>query len=165
MVIKTNKLTVMGAAMAAMLFAGQAYAANSVTTSASVEIAAPIAITQTGTLAFGSLVPSASAGTATVAPGGSTVSVSGGVSEIGGSVSSPSYTVTGATGATYSVSVPGPVDLTSGGDTISMALTNDGGGSLTGGTDTFNVGGTLSIDANQPAGSYAGTFSVTVNYQ
>ena len=165
MVIKTNKFSVMGAAVAAMLFAGQAQAANTVTTSASVEIAAPIAITQDAALAFGNLGPSGTSGTATVAPGASSVSVTGGVTELGGTVTSAAYTVTGASGADYSVSIPSDISLTSGGNSMTLTLSENSSGTLTGGTDTFSVGGSLAIGANQAAGSYAGTFGVTVNYQ
>ena len=33
-----------------------------------------------------------------------------------------------------------------------------------GGSDTFNVGATLNVGATQAAGTYSGTFAVTVNY-
>jgi spore coat protein U-like protein len=33
-----------------------------------------------------------------------------------------------------------------------------------GGTATLNIGATLAVGANQTAGSYTGTFSVTVDY-
>jgi len=165
MVIKTNKISVMGAAVAAMLFAGQAYAANSVTTSATVEIAAPIAITQTAALAFGNLGPSGTSGTATVAPGASSVSVTGGVSDLGGTVSSAAYNVTGASGADYSVSIPATISLDSGGNSMTLTLSENSSGTLTGGSESFSVGGSLAIAANQAPGSYSGTFAVTVNYQ
>ena len=32
------------------------------------------------------------------------------------------------------------------------------------GSDTFNVGATLNVGATQAAGTYSGTFAVTVNY-
>ena len=73
--------------------------------------------------------------------------------------------MTGASGASYSVTVPASVSLTGPGTAMTATLTNDGGGSLTGGTDTFNVGGTLSVGASQTAGSYSGTYTVSVNYQ
>ena len=40
-----------------------------------------------------------------------------------------------------------------------------GTGTLTGGTQTLNVGATLNVAAAQPAGTYvSGAFDVTVNY-
>lgn len=161
---KMKKLSVLGAVMAAVLLSGQAQAANSVSAGATVEIAAPIAITQDTALAFGNIGPSATAGTVTISLA-SAKSVTGGVTDLGGTSAAGAFTVTGASGATYSVTVPASVTLTGAGDDMSASLTNDGGGTLTGGTDTFNVGGTLSVGANQAAGSYSGTYTVSVNYQ
>lgn len=163
MTINMKKVTVLGAVMAAALYAGQAQAANSVSAGATVEIAAPIAVTQDTALAFGNIGPSATAGTVTISLAGAQ-SVTGGVTALGGTVAAGEFTVTGASGATYSVTVDASVNLTGPG-TMTATLTNDGGGSLTGGTDTFNVGGTLAVGANQAAGSYTGTYSVAVNYQ
>lgn len=162
---KMKKVTVLGAVMAAALYAGQAQAANSVSAGASVEIAAPIAVTQDTALAFGNVGPSASAGTVIISLAGAQ-SVTGGVTALGGTVAAGAFTVTGASAATYSVTVDGSVSLTgTGGSPMTATLTNDGGGTLTGGTDTFNVGGTLAVGANQGAGSYSGTYTVSVNYQ
>ncbi len=38
------------------------------------------------------------------------------------------------------------------------------GGTLVGGSDTFNVGATLSVGGTQAAGLYSGPFTVTVSY-
>ena len=35
---------------------------------------------------------------------------------------------------------------------------------LSAGVDSFTVGGTLNVGANQAEGAYVGTFNVTVNY-
>ncbi len=45
-------------------------------------------------------------------------------------------------------------------------FTDDAGAipTLVGGSDTFNVGATLNVGATQAAGTYSGTFDVTVNY-
>ena len=164
MVIKTNKFSVMGAAMAAMLVAGQAQAANSVDATASVEIAAPISITEDTQLSFGNIGPSASAGTVTITNAGAR-SVTGGVSELGGAFAAAEFTVTGASGANFNASIPTSASLTGPGDAMSVSLTNDAGTSISGGSVSFNVGGTLSVGANQAAGSYSGTYTITVNYQ
>ncbi len=73
--------------------------------------------------------------------------------------------MTGASGATYSVTIPATVSLTGPGSAMTVTLTDPGAGTLTGGTDTFNVGGTLAVGASQTAGSYSGTYTVSVNYQ
>ena len=38
-------------------------------------------------------------------------------------------------------------------------------GTLVSGSDSFTVGGTLDVTANQPTGEYTGTFTVAVEYQ
>ena len=57
--------------------------------------------------------------------------------------------------------------------TLTRAMTTSGGGIillgssatlLPSGVQTYYVGGTLSVPANQPAGDYSGTFTLTVNY-
>jgi len=164
MVINMKKVSVLGAVMAAALLSGQAQAANSVSAGASVEIAAPIAVTQDTALAFGNIGPSAAAGTVIVSLAGAQ-SVTGGVTALGGTVAAGAFTVTGASGATYSVTIPGTVSLTGPGTAMEVTLTDPGSGTLTGGTDTFNVGGSLAVGANQTAGSYSGTYTVSVNYQ
>ena len=53
---------------------------------------------------------------------------------------------------------------------LRAATTSGGGIALLGGTllpsgvQTYYVGGTLNVGANQPAGDYSGTFQLTVNY-
>jgi hypothetical protein len=86
--------------------------------------------------------------------------------------------VSGDVAANYSVMVPSSVGLTDGrghtmtvkaftvsndGDSNSLSrlLHNDGTGL---GTDTFGVGATLDVDANQAPGNYSGTYSVSVQY-
>ncbi|PIW25691.1 MAG: hypothetical protein COW30_18940 [Rhodospirillales bacterium CG15_BIG_FIL_POST_REV_8_21_14_020_66_15] len=162
--IKMKKLSVLGAVLAGGLFVGQAQAANSVNAGASVEIAAPISVTQDTALAFGNIGPSAASGTVAISLAGAQ-SVTGGVTALGGTVAAGAFSVTGANGASYSVSVPASVTLSGPGTAMTATLNHDGGGSLTAGTDTFNVGGTLSVGANQTAGSYSGTYTVSVDYQ
>ena len=75
--------------------------------------------------------------------------------------------MTGEGANTYSITLPSSATLTSGGDTMTIDTFNhDAGGTptLSGGSDTFNVGATLNVGATQAGGTYSGTFSVTVNY-
>ncbi len=75
--------------------------------------------------------------------------------------------MTGAVGQTYSITLPSSATLTSGGNTMTVdTYTDDAGATptLPGGSDTFNVGATLNVGADQAKGSYSGTFLVTVNY-
>lgn len=123
-------------------------------------------------LAFGRFVPN-TGGTVTVSPAGVRTS-GGGVLLISSSPSSASFTWTDTSPANANkvclIGLPadGTVTLTSG--TSSMAVrgftsTPSGSSPMTGGSLQFTVGATLVVGANQPAGNYSGTFSVTMSYQ
>jgi hypothetical protein len=88
-----------------------------------------------------------------------------------GTVSAASFTVTGTTGYTYSITLPASASLTGPGpamtaDTFVSSPTVAAGGVLTGGTQTLYVGATLNVGASQTAGTYTtpAPFTVTVNY-
>ncbi len=129
---------------------------------------APISISSTANLNFGTMVPTGTDGTVTVTPAGVRTSVN--VDLFGGTPAAASFDVTGDPGANYSITLPSSATLTSGGDTMTVGpappFTDDAGATptLVGGSDTFNVGATLNVGANQAAGTYSGTFDVTVNY-
>ena len=128
-------------------------------------IFAPISISSSGDMDFGTMVPTGTAGTVTVTPAGARSSVD--VDLFGGVPAAASFDVTGASGQAYSITLPSSATLTSGGNTMTVdTFTDDAGGTptLAGGSDTFNVGATLNVGATQASGTYSGTFSVTVNY-
>lgn len=130
-------------------------------------------ISDTTALSFGSFV-AGSGGTVAVSTAGSR-SATGGVTLItsGGGAASQS-TVTGTSGSTYSITLPANGDVSlSDGNANTMAVNNfvsnpaatsGSTGLLSGGSQTLYVGATLSVANSQPAGSYSGTFSVTVTY-
>ncbi len=137
----------------------------SATKTAKVKIFAPISISSGGDMDFGTMVTTGTAGTVTVTPAGARSSVD--VDLLGGIPAAASFDATGASDATYSIILPSSATLSSGGNTMTVdTFTDDAGASptLVGGSDTFNVGATLHVDANQAAGLYSGTFTVTVNY-
>ena len=126
---------------------------------------APISISSSGDLAFGTMLTTGTAGTVTVTPAGARSSVD--VDLLGGFPAAAAFDVTGEWANTYSITLPSSATLTSGGDTMTIDTFNhDAGGTptLSGGSDTFNVGATLNVGATQAGGTYSGTFSVTVNY-
>ncbi len=130
-----------------------------------VKIFAPISISSSGDLDFGTMVPTGTAGTVTVTPAGARSSVD--VDLFGGVPAAASFDVTGEGSTNYSLTFPSSATLTSGGDTMTVdTFTDDAGASptLSSGSDTFNVGATLHVGATQASGTYSGTFSVTVNY-
>lgn len=92
-----------------------------------------------------------------------------------GNPTAAKFTVTGEAGYTYSITKPNDGYKISDGDghvmTISDWTTSDGAGTLTSGTQVIYIGGTLSVSANQFAGTYTttktggdGLFPITVNY-
>jgi len=140
---------------------------------ATATIITPIAITKDVDMNFGIVaVQSTTGGTVVLTPAG-VRSATGGVTlpVDNGTVTAASFTVTGVDGYTYNVTLPSSaLTITSGSNTMTVtnftsspAGTN---GTLTGGTETLNVGATLNVSAAQPAGVYvSGTpFNVTVNY-
>ncbi len=148
-------------------FAATTLAQVSATANATAVIFTPLTIATTVPMDFGSLA-STSGGTLVLGTDNS-VTPSAGVTVIGGTPTAASFTVTGISGATYSMSIPASIVLTNGTPADDMtvdAITNTSTGNLTGGTETFRVGGTLNVAAAQPAGTYTNTtdLTVTVNY-
>ncbi len=146
----------------------------SATATASATIITPIALNKTVDMNFGNLAVNATPGTvalsAALAP---SRTPTGGVTLIaGGTITAATFTVTGLTGATYSITLPadGVVSLTGPGapmaaNTFVSTPTVAAGGTLTAGTQTLYVGATLSVAGGQTPGAYSSAaFTVTVNY-
>lgn len=145
------------------IFSSGLYAA-SVQTTITATILTPISISKQFDLSFGEVYPDGTlAGTVTV-------DFSGGRTFAGGAAAGASpgaagaFTVTGETGAFYTLTIPATVNLTGPGSDMTVSLSNNATGSLISGSDTFNIGGVLNVGANQGAGSYNTTFDVIVNY-
>lgn len=148
------------------------FAQMSATATATATILTPIAITKDVDMNFGNLAVNNTAGTVILAPDG-TRTATAGVTFLPtnpGTVTAASFSVTGLVDATYSITLPsGATTLTSGTDNMTVdtwTSTPTPTGTLSGGAETLNVGGTLHVGASQPAGVYvSGTpFTVTVNY-
>ncbi len=165
-------LPVAAMALALAVVAGSAHAAETTAQSTST-VVAPIAIAKSADLAFGNFAPGAAPGTVTISPNG-VRAVAGGATGMAGSTTAAQFTVTGQAGSTYTISVSG-TPLTSGSDTMAFTAVSDltasaittgnvTSGTLTGGTQSIFVGGQLAVAANQPAGSYVGTITATVDY-
>ena len=162
-------------ALAAILL-GFAFSANaqtgvSASAATSATIITPIAISKTADMSFGNIAINNNAGTVVLAPAG-TRSATGGVTlpSTTGSISAASFSVTGASGYTFSITLPSSVTLT-GSESGSMVVnsftsTPSSSGTLSGGAATVLVGATLNLEASQAAGTYtnASDLVVTVNY-
>lgn len=181
---KSFKVVVAAAAVAAAFVSVEAAAASAnVTTNATV--VAPLATGATTALDFGALITDATGYTVQVTNDGM------GAYMRGSSATLPTYNegavgtiaLSGGAGAAYEVTAPATVTLTrvSGTETMdvsaiefmvgytSLGTDSDIDGNMEGTLDgtgnlTLQVGGTLTVGANQVAGSYTGTMAVTVNY-
>lgn len=162
----TYKIGMAALSAAFLAFAGTAYASDTATTTATVTIAQPIAITEVQPLAFGTVSASSAAGTVVVATTGART-VTGGVTTLGGSPTAASYNVTGQGSSAYTITLPSSTTLSGPGTAMTANnFVDDAGASptLSAGSGSFNVGATLNVNANQVAGDYSGTYTVTVSY-
>lgn len=163
------------AALAVLLFGGTvgvcAATTGSSTGEAQAVIIAPLTLTHNSgaKLNFGNVV-NISAGTVTVSAKDGSVTTSG-VAWQGGTTSADQFTLTGANGIPFTVSVPSSITVNNGSDnmTIGSVTSFCGTGatsscvSSTGGT-AVSIGGTLSVSAAQAAGTYTGTYTLSVTY-
>ena len=141
------------------------------TGTAAANIISPLSITQNNGLEFGTIATSGTAGTVTIAAQEalnltwSNVSV---IKPTDAARKSGKFTVTGLSGSTYKLTVPESATIANGANSMSIALTKSApstGNTLTGGTSSFYVGGTLSVGATQATGNYTGSYTVTVAYE
>ncbi len=130
-------------------------------------VAAPISISATSVLSFGTISPGSTSGTIAVDTGGTSTAIN--VTEMAGSsVSEGVFTVTGDGGAAFSITLPVSATLSGGG--YSMTVDNfqhDAGASPTiagGGSRDVSIGATLNVGADQANGDYSGVYTIDVNY-
>lgn len=140
------------------------------TADAEAEILAALTLTaQSGDdlLDFGLIANNGTGGTVDVAPGTATRSCSSGL-VCSGAVASPNFDLLGSPGLSVAISFTDPTPvLTSGANTMGYALASSANSvtlNATTGVGTFDVGGTLTVGANQAAGVYTGTFEVVAIY-
>jgi len=132
-------------------------------------IVKPLALTETSPLEFGQLSSTDSGGTV-VLDSSDGRAATGGATLDGGTVQSGTWSVSGEPATAYTISLPDDdVILTSGSDSMTVNnFTDSEGGSATtdaNGSDSFKVGATLNVGANQADGAYSGSYEVTVAYQ
>lgn len=133
---------------------------------ATATLGAFISISNTGSLDFGKAAPTGTAGTVTITPAGGRSAINVDLFG-GGTVGSAGFNVTGEPSQGYAITLPSSATLTGPSATMTVdSFIHDAGGTptLSGGSDSFNVGATLHVGANQAAGTYSGTFAVTVSY-
>lgn len=170
------------ALFAAVGMGSAAHAQVSDSADATAEILAALQLTNVDGLDFGSLVlnSSSTGGDVTVTAGGVRSCFGDVICGPAGTEQAASFNVTGAAGSTIDVSVQdlvnNPVSLvhtanagsTAASHNIELVGLSDGslGGFTTfSGNEVFNIGGTIQLDGSEIAGTYQGTFDVTVSYQ
>jgi|SRR6187551_3752686 hypothetical protein len=159
--------------MAATALAAPAHAATPVTQSdGKALILIPLSLTKIQDLDFGSIVPSAAPGTVTLNAGTGNRTFTGGVTLVPSDAGFKGYFAgAGTPNQQVLIALSPPVELANAsGDKIPVVgLTLDGPPMRTVDPVTraffVGVGGTLSIAANQPVGTYAANFWVTAIYQ
>ena len=142
-----------------------AYAAST-TFDATANIQTAISIVNSANLNFANIVPDP------ITAGAVIVNTSGGRTcdpalSCSGTTAAAAFDVTGTSGATYALTLPTSANITSGANTmlVDTFVSSIGAtGTLAGGAESFNIGGTLNVGAAQPTGAYAGTFTVNVEY-
>lgn len=142
------------------LIAGTTFAQTTVSSAA--EIVEAISFTENTGLNFGKV--DNTAGIVTITTDGV---VSGKTQIAGGTTSAASLAVSGEAEEAYTITVPTAATL-NGPSSATLSITDvDHNSSLVldaDGKETVNIGGTLNVGANQTAGAYTGTISVTVSY-
>lgn len=170
-----KKLAIVFIGLFLMTFAFQSVNAQydaSATSSADATIISPINIEKGADLSFGNIIASGTPGTVTVDNADARTQTGGATfPSVPGIISSAEFTVTGLSGSAYSITLPADNAITligpGGAGTDEMDLTDfthNATETLTGGTETFKVGATLQVGADENAGAYTATFDVIVNY-
>ena len=160
------KVALLGAMAVAALSSTGAQAAT-LGADAKATILSAVQLAQNDALDFGVIASSSTAGTVDLPTGSNGRTCSAGVTCVGTALRGQ-FTVSGAaSGYNVAIAVAPSATLTSlGGNTMSAALVSSiPGFTSTGASQAFFVGGTLSVGANQPAGVYTGSYTVSANYQ
>ena len=169
-----KKLGILLASLFVMVLATQHVKAQTASASAEAKATAniitPIKIAKRADLNFGNIVAGTGIGTVIVDTEGDRTSTGDVIlpSATLGTVNAAEFTVTGLANATYAITLPESINIsTTGGETMTVTdfTSNPSGtGTLAGGTQTLSVGARLNVGAGQVAGDYTGEFSVTVAY-
>jgi hypothetical protein len=131
----------------------------------------PLSLVNTGPLLFGDISAGPAPGTVVVNQNTGARTVTGGVTALGGTPRAASFTGAAAGLNLVVIRIPTAavtLNRVGGGGTLQITTFTLQGNQFrlffTRQAFTFNVGGTLAVGANQPHGTYVGTFPVTVDY-
>lgn len=161
--------------LGALTLAGPASAQDSASTTGSAQIIQPITLTKVSDLQFGAIVkPSLGSNTISIdeTTGARSISNGGNAALVAGGSSRAVYTVKGKGGQVFSITVPKRFDMVQDGGSETLKVTLEATateGVLSGsagstGSASFGVGGSFIVHKTTPAGSYSGSFDVSVAY-
>lgn len=142
---------------------------------ATANVIAPLLLVETTAMNFGDVAGGTGTGTVVLDLTGARTATGDASALASGVGAAGEFTIEGATGLAFTLSVTGTATLTDGGGnsmTVDTFTENGSAVTLTGtGTaDGFQIGGTLNIGASQAAGAYStlnaggAPFAVTANY-
>lgn len=160
-------------AVTMLAFAGTAQAQTATATSnAAAVIIAPLSISNTQGLHFGTIMRSTSAGTVSVATDGTRSSLGGvTLSALAPVHSAALFNVEGNDGNSVVISLPASTTISNGAQTMTVDnfVSDPPAGptnplTLGAGATVLRVGARLNVGASQVSGTYTGTFDVSVNY-
>ncbi len=161
-----KKLALVGMAGLGAVAVSQAQAAD-VTGNASATIQQAIALTEDTAMDFATIVADPTGDTVTLTAAGAVSST--GASTFTGTPAAGAFSATGTPSAAVTISFSAGDTLTGPGAAMGLGtFTTDAGGSpaFDGSGDlSFNVGANLTVNAGQVGGAYAGTYTLTVDYQ
>lgn len=173
-----NKKLIAAVAVGVIGVGGFVQTASAINGTANAVLVTPISISETTQLNFGSI----SNGWLSAGPGSSNVVVNDdGVTatSYGTNLAAVSpatdtrgvFAVSGSGTLAYTITIPASTTITDGSTNMNVALTTrtastgpGTAGTLSGGADTVYVGGTLTVSDTNAAGTYSGTYAITVAY-
>lgn len=164
-----NITKIIALAFVVLGFSVSSFGQDEATATASASIITPISIENEHNMDFGSIYSSEEGGTVELAT--TNIATGSGVAIYGTDAMAAQFTVTGTTDHAFTFAVT-PVSIVVSNGTASDDMTvgswsNDAPATLDDGSVAVNVGATLTVGANQPAGVYtsATSFTVTVCYE
>lgn len=159
------KRALMGAAIAALAMNASAAHAAQASATASAKILRQITLNKTSDLQYATIISGATASTVAVSTVGARTC--GANLTCTGTPTAANFNVAGTDGAVVLIGGDSTVSLTGSlGGTMASTLTYSAPTITLGATGgSFQVGGTLSVGANQASGDYTGSFNVTAIYQ
>lgn len=156
----------------ALALSGAAAQAATLTSTIRTTLRKPVTIVWQRDLDFGRIVATGTAGTVTIDPDTNARSATGGPVAAGGVPQTARFRVAASPGTLVVITRNALPVLTrsGGGATMPVTLLTMSGAvnpvtTPTTGTFDFDVGGVLSVGANQADGAYSGTFQINANYQ